>query len=507
MNAAVPFLVALTLPGCLTTVVQSTSVERRSTGLETLADPHGEHLRVEEVSTANGVVELAVSMARRELEVESFEISEVTTKGRGWKNGGKAGRNMLWLTSAAAGWVGAFGVSWETDDGRQVQIGGLGADAQSWQGVVGLVAALGGIGAGTQQTLAVRRLGASSSSKIVGEQLLLGSKSVALTPLVGQVMELGLGGGGKLTAATDGAGHAALSGLSLPTASWGRGLDLSSEHLRGSWQPSAGLRRDLLALPADWLSPFHSSLLREVTTLAREAEASGGGGGLHINELTTPDGARARLDALPADQQALQAQAWIDQLQPLAEAAASQRERIHLDWLRGSSSVARETAASVGASLAMGDLTTDTLSPLFGPFELFRQLPEDVLIPIAALARPVLGPSARGVVLLEAGPCAVSDSLSTQPAGRALVQCGDTRVLIASDQDLQLAAGRAWVVVGLLDAPLGLRQGDATIWLPVVRPLYAATLAVDTAGQAAFTQVLDEEALLGSGVLRRLGWL
>lgn len=507
MNAAVPLVLALTLPGCLTTGTQSSAIERSSTGLETLSDPEGEHLLVEELGSGEGLVELVVFTAKRELEVETFELSEVTTEARGWKQGGRAGRNALWLASAAAGWVGAFGVSWETGDGREIQIGGLGADAQSWQGVTSLVAALSGIGAGAQQTVAVHRPGSSSSSVLGSERVLLGSKSVALAPLVGQALELGLGEGSLLSAATDAGGRASVSGLQLPTSSWAEGLGLTSGGLRGTWTPSGDLRDGLLALPAEWSSPFHASMLDDVADLAKQAAQGGGGGDLQLADLTSPNGARARLEALPVEEQVPLAQAWLEQLEPYAEAAAAQRERVNLDVLRSSASMARQMVAGQGAFMVQHDQPLGDIIPLFEPYAWFGQLPDEALVTVEAVGRPVFGSQDSRVVLLEAGPCVVSDERGAQPAGRAIVVCGATRVIVASDQDLHLADGHAWVVAGLLDAPIGVRQlgVEGSGWLPVIRPLYAANLAVDAAGEVSFTQVLDEEGVLESGVLRRVG--
>ena len=508
MSRRLAILLVLGTSGCLTTGTVSTSLERSSAGLETLLDPDGAHMVVQELGSSEGLTELAVSTAQRELDVEGFEIREVATEGRGWKKGGKAGRNLLWVASVAAGWVGAFGVSWETADGRVMQIGGLGGEAQTWQGVAALVGAVGGIGAGTQQTVATRQPGSTSTTLLGREQVLMGSRSVDLAPLVGQALNLGLGDGGLLSVPTDAEGRASLSGLELPTSSWRDGLDLSASGLRGAWQPSDGLRRDLLAMPADWSTPFHGSLAEQLSTVAKQADGGGLIPDLPLAELTTATGAIAQLELLPVEQQAQQAEAWIMQLETYAEAAAAQREVVHLDWLRSSASMARQSAAGVGASLAMmDDLPADMISPLFQPMELFRQLPDDALSPVEAIGGPAIGARDPRVVLLEAGPCAVSDALGALAAGRVVVDCSGARVVVGAGQDLHLAEARAWVIAGILDAPVGLRQAgsERATWLPVVKPLYAASLARSSEGQVSFSQVLDDEGLLASGVLRRVG--
>ncbi len=505
MSPRLSLLLALSLNGCLTTGNVSAVIERHATGLETLADPDGQHLVVRELSTSDDVVELVVSTAQRELEVERYELVESTTESRGWKAGGKAGRNLLWVASAAAGWVGTFGVSWETSDGRTVQIGGLGEDAKTWQGVTALVAALGGIGTGAQQTIAVLRPGRTASSVIGSEQVLLGSQSIALEPLTGQALDLAIGGASLLSTSTDGDGRAALSALQLPVGSWSEGLGLTATDLGGTWRPSDGLRQSLTALPADWSAPFHASLLDDLAGVALEVERGGASTELPLAELKSPASTRAQLETLPAEQQAGQAQAWIDQLTPLAEAAAAQRESVNLGVLRSQARVAQQTTGTMGANLiAMGELQTDDVFP---PLGLFHQLPDDAIIPTDQIGKLRMGSSDSRVVVLEPGPCAVSEASDSLAAGRALVECSGAQVMVVSDADLPLSDARAWAVVGALDAPVGLRGlgSEQTRWVPVVRPLYAGVLAVDAGGVVRFGQVLDEEGLLESGVLRRVG--
>ncbi len=508
MSPRLLLLLTLAMPGCLTVSSASSSLERRSGGLQTMADPEGEHLVVQELGQRDGQLELQVSVAQRELEVERYEVYETTTEQQGWKPRGRAGRNLLWLASAAAGWVGAYGVSWGGGDDR-VQIGGLGADAARWQGAVGLVAALGGLATGTQQTLAVKRPGSSTTTLLRSKRQLVSSRSLDLAPLAEGALNLALSGDGLLSTRTDAQGLAQLSGTALPLGSWREGLSLDAADLSGSWQPSDGLRSELLQLPADWSTPFHGSVLGELSSLAHEVEEGRGGGDLPLAELRSPEGARAQLEALPLEEQAPQARAWLMELEPLAMEVAAQRARIHLDWLRAASRNARQMATGVGASLVGQQLPPDMITPLFEPMDLFRQLPEDAQLSVDILAAPsrVPGPTGRAF-LLEQDACRASDELGPQLPGRTVLACvtSDGSValaIVASEQDLHLAEARAWALVAAPVAPLGLDREGRSRWIPTLQPLYAASLFVNEEG-VGFTQLLDEEGLVGSGVLLRI---
>lgn len=477
-------------------------------GHETLADPNGEHLVVEELGLQDDRIELQVSVAQRELEVERFEIHETTTEQHDWKPRGKAGRNLLWLASAAAGWVGAYGVSWGSGDDR-VQIGGLGAEAARWQGAVGLVAALGGLVTGAQQTVVARRPGSSTTSLLYDEQLLRGSHSLDLAPLADGALNLALGGDGLLSARTDPNGHIQFAGTSLPFDSWREGLRLDTSDLSGSWSPSDGLRSELFALPADWSTPFHASMLSELSSLAQVVDRGGHGGDLPVAELRSPEGAQARLEALSPEQQVPQAQAWLEDLEPLALEVAAQRERIHLEWLRSATGNARRMASGMGASLVGQGLPADMITPLFEPMELFRQLPEDAQLSMDSLLAPMRVPDRPArAMLLDQQACRNVDDPGPQLPGRAVLSCstsGGTQALVVvlSEQDLQLPQARAWSLVAVPGAPMAGEDGGHARWLPTLQPVYAASLFSNEEG-IGFTQLLDEERLLGSGLLQRI---
>ncbi|MFH1466038.1 MAG: hypothetical protein ABIO70_16760 [Pseudomonadota bacterium] len=498
-------LAALTLPGCLTTHTMSRAVERSSRGVTTVVDEAQDRLVVQELSLGGDQLELAVSAARRELEVERFEITETTSEGHAWREGGRAGRNALWALSAVAGWLGAFGVSWENADGRTVQIGGLGGEATPWQGATALGLALGGLGYGLQQTVATHRSTAGDPRALGTEDVLVRSRDVAQAPLAGQALAFGRG----LGVTTDAAGHASLPALQLPLFAGAVDVRTADGAARGLWQPGDGLRESLLALPADWTSPFHSSLAGALAATARIVQEGGAPSPSPSPsaQLTTPEAVQAALAELPADRQARQAAAWLDDLAPYAQAARDQRARIHLDWLRTSARMARQAASTVGVGLMMDPTQSgNLLAPLFQPFDLFHQLPHQVRVFPDELGEPA--PAARGprVALLVAAACDVA--AGAQPTGRTLLVCRgehdeEHRVLVVAGQDLHLASARAWVLAGLLAEPVS--QAGARTWLPIVVPLYAASIFEDADAQVGFVQVLDEERLVASGVLGEIG--
>jgi hypothetical protein len=254
------------------------------------------------------------------------------------------------------------------------------------------------------------------------------------------------------------------------------------------------LRASLLALPADWGSPLHRSLARQVAGSARLAQEGGAPTALPLAQLTTPEGLQAALSDLPPEQQAAQAAAWLEELAPYAEAARAQRARIHLEWLHNSALMSRQAAASMGA----GPLAAMAEPALFQPMDLFRQLPEPGFVE----------PGSQGaqVVVLQTGNCAVEPG--PQPAGRTLLACragarGEHRVLVQSSEDLHLAEARAWALAALPGPPV--RQGAGGAWLPTLVPLYAASLFQRADGEVGFVQVLDEERLVSSGVLGEIG--
>ena len=509
-------LLAPLLGGCLTATTVSSSLERRPTGLETLADPQGEHLAVEEVGVVGGVVELGVTSAQRELEVERFELERNSSERREWKRGGKAGRNALWLASATAGWVGAFGVSWEGADGQRVQLGGLGGEAQSWQGVTALLVAASGVGLGTQQTLAVGRDEQLINTLVATERVLRQSRSLPEDPLAGFGLDLRGEGLGSLRATTDSAGRASVSALELPVSAWSTGLDIRSEDgaLAGRWKPSDDLRSSLLELPADWEAPFHASLLDEVAELAREASDGGLDSDLPLSELSTADGARGSLEPLPLDEQLPQAQAWLAELEPLAAVAAAQRERVHFDWLRNAYRMTEQLAPSAGASvLASPEPSSELLTPLFQPMDLFRQLPATVALSVdelsdSAVADPSQPPR---VLLIDSDSCSVFEAVSVLSYERVMLTCegedeGQRSVLISTERDLRILQAEAWAVVGLLTSTSEIEAGSVRSgWLPTVTPLYAASLGRSDEGSLAFIQHLDEQLLLETGVMREIG--
>ena len=516
MSPRVPILLCPLLAGCLTTATVNRTLERQSVGLETLSDPDGEHLAVEEFVAVDGVVELGVSTAVRELEVERYDLAQNTAERREWKQGGKVGRNVMWLVSATASWVGAFGVSWEGADGQRVQIGGLGGESRSWQGITALLVAAGGVGVGTQQTLAVKRDETYVSTLVATERVLRESRSLPEAPLASHSFDLSGSDLADLHATTDGSGRLSLSALQLPSAAWRSGLDVRSADgaLAGRWQPSNALRNDLLQLPADWEAPFHASLLDEAAGLAGQVDEGGVVTDLPTSQLRTPGGVRGAVEPLPPEDRASQVQAWIAELEPLAQAAAAQRERIHLDLLRSAFRMTATLAPSVAAStLGMPEAGPELLNPLFQPMDVFRNLPDTATVTLGELRSQTvalpLGPPR--LVLLEAGRCSVSEPESGWGYERVTLRCGDrdggvVGVLVSTQHDLGLLGAEAWVVVGLLTNPTALEAGTLRSgWLPTVTPLYGASLGRTDDGQIAFVQVLDEDLLVESGVLRELG--
>jgi hypothetical protein len=516
MRPTTLLLTAPLLGGCLTATQVNSTVERRSSGLETLADAEGVHLAIEELAISDGVVELGISTAGRELEAERFDLAQNSALRREWKQGGKAGRNLMWIASAAASWVGAFGVSWESADGQRVQIGGLGGDAQSWQGVLALVAAASGVGVGAQQTLAVRKDEQIVSTLVGAERILRESRSLPEAPFAGHQLDLAGTGFSGLQAVTDTEGRVSVPAFQLSNSAWSSGLDLYSSDggLAGRWQPSEELRTDLLKLPANWDAPFHASLLDNVSILARQVEEGGVNTDLPLADLSSPEGVRAAVEPLTPEEQAPQVQAWLVELEPLAQEAAAQRARIHLDVLRADFEMTESLApAAAAAVLSAPGGDPELLNPLFQPMELFRGLPQDVLVTPEELRgqRVKLPGATPRVVLLEAGACSVSAPAGVWSDLRVTLRCDvdkdeEATVLISTVHALGLYNAKGWVVAGLLANPTELEAGTyRSGWLPTVTPLYAASLGKTEDGQIAFTQVLDEALLVDSGVLLELG--
>ena len=553
----VPCTLALTclMTGCLTTKLSSSVVDRSPTGLEHVVDATAQHLVASE-QLEGTVLVLSVASAERSHELQGYVVSETTTQGRAWAQGGKLGRNAMFVASAAATWVGLFGVGFETKDGQWIQVGGLGEDGQPASAAGAIMAALGGLGFGTQQTVSTKR--ARSTARSLRQELdWLDSGSVNSAPLAQQAVDLLLGSDGDNQAthplfdlATDSSGQARLDALSLPGAAWSPGADLVlrnvEQGLTGSWSPDSSVRARLLELPADWSTPFHASLLQDLAQLSEQA-------GTLVSPALDPSllpdrlssvqqqlaeqgnpapptpssvsAVQGYLELYPAEYQASLAAAWTQQLEARLEQVEAAREQANLDWLRSSMKV----AAVNGDNLATGAmdlslLPPELLTPLFQPGDLFHGLPEEHRVGHAErLPHPLPEAATRGATLtrsqqqvgryLHLGPdlCGLDLDAGPQRSSTLALRC-----TLASGQQVSVVVegGGALAVQGALTWSLfgqvvGVRQvvtaepsGHSTLLL--LRPLYAASLTQPPDGGGAFTQILDEQGLLDNGVLRLL---
>jgi len=551
-----PTLIVLTatLAGCLTTKVSSSVVERSPTGLEDVVDASAAHLVANE-SLEGGQLVLSVSSAVREHELQGYEVNRTSTDGREWAPGGKLARNVMFVGSAAATWVGLFGVGFETAEGRWIQIGGLGEDGKPASAVGALVAALGGLGVGTQQTVATKRT--TGDSTVIRQELdWLATGSVESSPLAEQALDLLLRAGREteprelLDLATDSDGLARLDALSLPGSTWSSGhqlmLQSPTDGLEGAWSPDGSIRQRLLELPADWSTNFHSSLLQDLASLSQQAgslvspaldpsvlpgelaaltgELVGRGNAPPANP-NSPEVVRGYLELYPAEHQAALAAAWAQQLETRLEAVAASREQASLEWLRNSAKVAGVNGENLATgAMDLSLLPPELLTPLFQPGELFRGLPDShKLDGYGTTSGPDLDVPSRGAALtrsqagvgryMQLGPeqCSFQSALGPQRPGVVPLRCelDDGRavqVVAEAGSSFFIRDALAWSMFGQVSGVRQIVHGESEehSTLLVLRPLYAASLSRSSVGQGTFIWMLDEQGLLDSGVLRLL---